>query len=118
MAKKQHSAFSLATSLGVAAMHTGITLWYRLPIMAAITTNSIRPADAVELNRMVSEKVAATSQGILAAQAEILHLATAAMAGKLELSDTCRAPLAIATATLKPALRTVKANSRRLRKRA
>jgi hypothetical protein len=31
----QHSLFSFAAALGVATLHTGITLWYRLPILVA-----------------------------------------------------------------------------------
>jgi hypothetical protein len=117
MARQNRSAFSVATSLGAAAMHTGMTLLCRWPILTAVATRTVRPQDAAELDRMVSEKVAATSQGILDAQAEIFRIATQAVSGKLRLSDACHAPLAVARASLKPALHTVKANSRRLSKR-
>jgi hypothetical protein len=121
MARQNASALSLATSLGAslgaAAMHTGMTLWCRWPILTAVATRSVRPQDAAELDRMVREKVAATSQGILEAQAEVFRIATQAVSGKLKLSDACHAPLAVARASLQPALHTVKANSRRLGKR-
>jgi hypothetical protein len=96
MARQNRSAFSVATSLGAAAMHTGMTLLCRWPILTAVATRTVRPQDA---------------------QAEIFRIATQAVSGKLRLSDACHAPLAVARASLKPALHTVKANSRRLSKR-
>jgi L-amino acid N-acyltransferase YncA len=117
MRKKQHSAFALAANLGAAAMHTGITLGYRWPILAAVATRGMGPHDAAELKRMITEKVEATAKGVVQAQTEALRITGKALAGKLELSDAYGAPLAIVSATIMPALRTVKANSRRLAKR-
>jgi len=98
-------------------MHTGITLGYRWPFLAAVATRGIGPHDAAELKRMISEKVDATAKGVVQAQTEALRITGKALAGKLKFSDAYSAPLAIVSATIMPALRTVKANSRRLAKR-
>ena len=69
--------------------------------------------DGAELNRMVSEKAAAATAGIIAGQTEAVRIATSALAGKM----TPHAATAIAAAALKPAFRTVKANAKRLPKK-
>jgi hypothetical protein len=111
MAKKPHrGAFNLAAGLGLASLHAGITLWYRLPMLAA------RGGSDPEIARMVSEKTAAMFEGALDAQVEAMRLAGAAVTGKLQLGDIVGAPAAIAEAGLRPAFRRVRANSRRLRR--
>jgi hypothetical protein len=77
----QQTPFSFAAALGVAALHTGITLWYRLPILMA--AGAMRPHDAAELSRMASEKVAAAALGMVEGQKEVVRLCTVAMAGRL-----------------------------------
>ena len=107
----QHSPLAFATALGVATLHTGITLWYRLPILAAASVMKTKDVD--ELNRMVSEKIAATTLGMVESQKEIMRLSAAAMTGQLRLNDAS----AVAHASLRPAFRTVKRNASRLRRR-
>ena len=68
----QHTPFSIAAGLGVAAIHTGITLWYRLPILMA--AGAMKPQDAAELDRMVSEKVAAATLGMIEGQKELMRI--------------------------------------------
>jgi hypothetical protein len=109
--RKSVSPFNLATSLGLAGFHTGITLWHRLPMLAAASSHG------PELNRMVSEKTAAVMQGTFAAQLEFFELSTKAMTGSLGVQDIAHMSAAIAGAGLRPAFRTVKANSRRLSRR-
>ena len=111
MPSSQSTAFDLAVRLGLASFHTGITLWYRLPVLMAAGSTA---ADVSELNRMVSEKLVAASKGFADAQVELFRLATAAVTGKLELSDVTGAGTALADAALSPSLLAVKSNSRRL----
>ena len=66
-----------------------------------------------ELNRMVSEKVAAATSGTVAAQTEIMRIASRALTGK----KTPHAATAVVGAALRPSLRTVKANAKRLGKK-
>jgi len=107
---ERHTPFQLAIDLGAAVIDTSITLWWRWPILMAAAMPS---RDSAELNRMVSEKTAAATSGMVAAQAEAMRIAAAAVTGK----KTPHAATAVAAAALKPALRTVKANAKRLRKK-
>ena len=86
---------------------TGITLWWRWPILMAAGMPS---KDTAELHRMVSEKARAVTRGLLAAQTEAMRITVAALNGEATLD----APGAIAAAALRPAFRTVRANARRL----
>jgi hypothetical protein len=107
---RRHTPHQLAADLGAALIDTSITLWWRWPILMAAGLSS---RDGAELNRMVSEKAAAATAGIVAAQTEAMRIAANALIGK----KTPHASTAVAAAALKPALRTVKANAKRLRKR-
>ena len=70
-------------------------------------------AAVLELTRMVSEKVSAATAGTIAAQTETMRIAARALRGK----NTPHASTAVVAAALKPALRTVKANAKRLGKK-
>jgi hypothetical protein len=107
---QRHTPFQLAADLGAAVLDTSITLWWRWPVLmaAGMTTR-----DNAELSRMVSEKVAAAAVGTVAAQAETMRIAARGLTGK----KTPHASTAVMAAALKPALRTVKANAKRLRKK-
>ena len=107
---KRHTPSQLAVELGAAVLDTSITLWWRWPILLAAGLPS---RDSAELNRMVSEKVAAATSGMVAAHTETMRIAARALAGK----NTPHAPTAIAAAALKPTFRTVKGNAKRLRKK-
>lgn len=89
---------------------TSITLWWRWPILMAA---GLPTRNSAELSRMVVEKTAAMTAGAIAAQTEAMKIAAAAMTGK----QTEHASVAIAGAAIRPALRTVKANARRLRRK-
>ena len=93
-------------------MHSAVTLWYRLPMMA--TAFATGDHSGTEMTRMVSEKFAAMFEGALDAQVETMRLIGAAATGRLQMADMAGAPVSIAAAGLRPAMRTVKANSRRL----
>ena len=99
-----------ATEVGLAGLHTFMTLWYRLPMFAAGTAPS-------ELGRMVSEKAAAAFEGAWDAQVEALRIAGQAATGRLQLDELAGAPADIVAAGLRPAFRRVKANSKRLHRR-
>jgi hypothetical protein len=107
---QRHIPFQLAADLGAAVLDTSITLWWRWPIFLAA---GMSPRSSAELNRMVSEKVAAATSGTLAAQTETMRIASKAILGK----KTRHAATAVVAAALKPALRTVKANAKRLSKK-
>jgi hypothetical protein len=108
---QRHTPLQLAADLGAAVLDTSITLWWRWPILIAAGMTS---RDSAELNRMVSEKVAAATSGTVAAQTETMRIASrAALTGK----RTPHAATAVMAAGLKPALRTVKANAKRLGKK-
>ena len=107
---QRHTPFQLAADLGAAVLDTSITLWWRWPILIAAGMTS---RDSAELNRMVSEKVAAATSGAVAAQTETMRITAMALTGK----TTPHAATAVLAAALKPALRTVKANAKRLGKK-
>ena len=98
----------LAADLGAEVLDTSITLWWRWPILLA---SGMTRRDKAELTRMVSEKATA---GTIAAQTETMRITARALRGEKK----PRAYTAIAAAALKHALRTVKANAKRLRKKA
>ena len=114
MSRQRHVNF---IDFGAAAVHTGMTLWFRWPILMAAYSLPLRPQDAVEMNRMVTEKVAAAVHGSLRSQAEMVRLATGIMTGRLSAKDAPNAAAGITSAAIRPALRTVKANASRLRRR-
>jgi hypothetical protein len=116
MAQRRRNILDLAGGLGVASVHTGITLFYRLPMLAASFTAHGKERHARELDRMVSEKASAMVEGAIDAQREILRVAIAAMMNPLDFLDMAQTPVSIADAALRPAFRRVEANSVRLRK--
>jgi hypothetical protein len=66
--------------------------------------------DSVELNRMVFEKSAAVAAGAIGVQTEAVKIAARAVVGK----RTKNVATAMAAAAIRPALRTVKGNAKRL----
>lgn len=117
MPKKQSSTNALAVGLGLAGLHTAITLWHRLPMLAVPRdARNTSPHDA-EIDRMVAEKTAATVDGFFAAQKAMIRLGGAAMRGQVDFTAIPEAFASVAVAGLRPAFRTVKANSRRLSRR-
>ena len=107
---KQHTPLQLAVDLCAAVLDTSITLWCRCPIFLGAGMAS---RDSAELNRMLSEKVAAAMSGTVAVQTETIRIASRAFTGK----KTPHAATVVVAAALKPALRTVKANAKRLGKK-
>jgi len=101
------------TDFGLAALHSSITLWYRLPMLAAAPS----AAQRAEIGRMVSEKAGAMIEGAVNAQAEAFRLGASIANGTWNPADAAHAPLAITAAALEPAFRRVRSNSRRLRRR-
>lgn len=109
--RRKHNSTQFAAELGLAGMHTFMTLWYRLPILAA------PGKPGAEVGRMVGEKAAALIEGVWDAQLEALHIAGKAATGQLHPTELAVLPAQIAAAGLRPAFRRVKANSRRLHRR-
>jgi hypothetical protein len=100
----------------MAGLHTGITLWYRWPMLAAACMKGGSCSDP-ELSRMVSEKTGALMKGAFDAQREALRLMGEAATGRLKADEFAGAATQIAAAGMRPAFRTVRANSRRLSRR-
>ena len=107
---KRQTPLQLAADLNAAVIDTSITLWWRWPILL---TAGMPSRNTAELNRMVSEKAVAAASGMFAAQTETMRITARVLAGK----KAAHASTAVAAAALKPALRTVKANAKRLRKK-
>jgi len=117
MTKHRSSALDLTTSIALASMHSGITLWHRLPMLAAPPDAGGKSRHAGELDRMMREKASAAIEGAFEAQKELFRLAGAAMTGRLDFTAMPDVLATVAAAGLRPAFRTVEANSRRLGRR-
>jgi hypothetical protein len=102
---------------GSAAIDAGTTLWFRWPIVLAACSSHLKPQDVTEIRRMTTEKMFAAAQGAMHSQFELSRLALQSMTRKPSSKDVRNGAAAVASAALRPALRTVKANARRLRKR-
>ncbi len=116
MARRKATSGELAAELGLAGMHTFMTLWHRLPDIAASYANAGRTQP--EYGRMISEKTAAVLEGSWDAQVEAMRIAAEAATGRLAFTDMAAIPARIAAAGLRPGFRRVKANSRRLGRRS
>jgi hypothetical protein len=103
--------------LGAAALNTGMTLWFRWPILMAACSSQLKLQDTTEIRRMVTEKMFAAAQGAMQSQFELSRLAVQATTGRLSSKDIGSATASIASAAVRPALRTVKANAKRLRRK-
>jgi hypothetical protein len=91
-------------------MDASITFWWRWPVFL---TSGLASRNRVELPPMVSEKTMAATNGTTAAQPEAMKIAAPAISGK----HTNNPTVAIAAAASKPGLRTVRANSKRSRRK-
>jgi hypothetical protein len=105
------NAYDFAASSAVAAASTFTTLWYRLPMLGIVSAASAAERQT-ECARMVDEKAAAMIEGGLAASMEMYRAFNGALMGQF--APLMNAPIAIASAGLKPAFRRVNANARRL----
>ena len=114
--QRKRTSIQLAAEFGLAGLHTGVTLWYRLPMFAACLASSGKTQP--EMGRMISEKAAAMIEGAFDAQIETMRIAGAAATGRLPFADLAGAAANIAAAGLRPAFRRVKANSRRLQRQS
>jgi hypothetical protein len=83
-------------------------LWHRLA----------SPQSRAEKSRMFGEKVAAASSGAFEAQKAALRLSRDVALGKVSSDRAACAAAELGAAAAKPALKTVKANAKRLRKRS
>jgi hypothetical protein len=112
---KHYSMAEFAAAMAFAAPHVAITLACRWPMLMAGGAPS--SATRREMARMVLEKAGAAVAGALDGQKLALRLSADALAGKLKPSDMAVALPAIAAASLNPALRRVRSNSKRLSRR-
>ena len=112
MPTRHRRSTRLAAEVNLAGVHAFMTLWYRLPMFA--WPGHSQP----EFSRMVSEKAAAAFEGRWDAQVEAIRIAGEAATGRLAFADLAGLPAHVAAASLRPAFRRVRANSRRLRRDA
>jgi hypothetical protein len=115
--RKRSNHLSFAMDAAAASAHTGVTLWYRLPLFG-IASLAPMLERRLEGARMVDEKLAAMVEGVVQANIEMVRLLTAAATGRLGADEIAAAPAAIAAAGMRPAFRTVRANARRLHRAA
>jgi hypothetical protein len=117
MAHKKHTPVGFALDWALSGGYAAATLWHRLAFGGAYSMMS--EADRRdETARMVHEKLSASVEGGLNASMETMRVMTKAALGKLSADELLAAPSAIMSAGLQPAMRKVRANSRRLNRRA
>ena len=116
MARRRRNGFDLAAGLGLASLHTAITLFYRLPMLAASFSASGKERHARELNRMVGEKTGASIDGVFDATEEDFAACRQCILRPFDVAAMTQNTASIVDAALRPAFRRVKANSRRLSK--
>jgi hypothetical protein len=115
--RKRSNHVKFAMDAAAASAHTGITLWYRLPLFGLASLAPMMER-RLEGARMVDEKLAAMVEGLVQANIEAVRLTSAALTGRLGAQDIAGVPASIAAAGLRPAFRTVRANARRLHRRS
>lgn len=108
------SLFFQATTAALEMGHdSAVTIGHRMPMLAAMP---FWPsfAHALEMQRMVTEKMAAFVEGSLAASQEAAGLTMRAALGRADAAELTSGALSIALAASRPARRRVRANARRL----
>lgn len=117
MARTRSTFNDLAVACALSGAYTAATLWHRLSLMGAVAAMS--DADRhLEATRMLGEKLAAGVEGGLDAGVQTMHIMAGIARGTIGPGDLLNAPSAIMNAGLQPALRRVRANSRRLGRRS
>lgn len=108
MGQQRFNPWLFAGDLMVANMQIGAVLWHRLA----------SPQGGAEKVRMINEKVAAASSGVFEAQKAALRLSRDVALGKVSTERAAHAAAELGAAAAKPALKTVRANAKRLSKRS
>lgn len=108
MGQQRFNPWIFAGDLVVANMQASAVLWHRLS----------SPQGKAEKSRMISEKVAAASSGVFEAQKAALRLSRDVALGKVSGERAACAAAEVGAAASKPAMKTVKANAKRLGKRS
>jgi hypothetical protein len=108
MGRRHFNPWIFAGDLFAANMQVATVLWHRLS----------SPQSDAEKARMISEKIAATSSGAFEVQKAALRLSRDAARGKVSPGRSAHAAAELGAAASRPALKTVRANAKRLRKRS
>ena len=108
MGQHRFNPWIFAGDLVVANMQVGAVFWHRLS----------SPQSGAEKARMVNEKIAAASSGVFEAQKAALRLSRDVTLGKVSAGRSASACAELGAAALKPGLKTLKANAKRLSKRS
>ena len=87
MTSQNPTGVDFALGCGIAGIHSGLTLWHRLPMLVAACTPQGNARHENELGQMVSEKTSAFLDGVLDAQREIVRLTVEAITGRLAFED-------------------------------
>jgi hypothetical protein len=103
-------AAAAALEIGEAS---ALTIGFRMPILVSIPLWPQHDA-VLEAHRMVTEKVAAVTEGMAAAWQQAAALATCTLLGRAEAGEMAAGFLIIATAAARPAGRRARANATRL----
>lgn len=109
------SALSAATLSASTAIAASVTIAHRMALMA--TPSGFDAAGQREALRMVSEKLAAATEGSFEAAIETGRFMMRSALGQVSPDDVAHGLMAIGVAAAEPAARTVKANARRLTRR-
>ena len=107
MSQRRFDPWAFAGDLMIANMQIGAVLWQRLS----------SPQSESEKSRMLSEKIAAASSGVFEAQKAALRISRDVALGKMPIHRSASVPSELAAAAATPALKTLKANAKRLGKR-
>jgi hypothetical protein len=115
------SSLTVVTRAAIAAMEIGeasaVTIGLRMPLL--ISMPFWPQYDVVlEAHRMVTEKVAAAAEGMMAASRESARLATRTALGRATASDMATGMVSVAMAAARPVRRRARANARRLSSKA
>ena len=106
MPRRRFNPVTFLGDLMIANMQLSTVLWHRLSSLQSET----------ERSRMMTEKVAAASSGAFEMQKAGLRLSRDIALGKLPATGAACMPSELAEAAVKPALKTLKANAKRLSK--
>lgn len=112
--KTRRAAAHIGASMMQDAFFSAVTVWSRAPGLFALAPTA---QDLAERQRMVSEKVAAAAEGVVAASAAAAGLWMKAATGQMMHPDDLAAGLlAVGRKAVAPARKRVKANAKRLSK--
>src|SRR4051794_41811409 len=110
--RKRSNHLTFAMDAAAASAHTGVTLWYRLPLFG-IASLAPMVERRLEGARMVDEKLAAMVEGVVQANIEAVRLGAAPATRRLGAGGKGAPPGAVAAPRARPPLPPPEAQARR-----